>query len=608
MEALSSLQPALLVLFAALLVPVLSRRLAHAVGVVSLLGVVVWAVLVPDGIGPTYTFMGFELILLSVDDFTRLMAIIFGGFGAAAVAYAYYADTDRRHLMWGLAYVGPSIWTVTVGDWLALLIGWEVMAIASTVFVWLSGGAAIRAGYRYAIAHGIGGSLLLGGVVLYLVSAGADPTALHFDGTGITGFETAIAGTTVSLAALLAGLGIGVNTAMVGLHTWLPDTYPRPNVATSVFLACYTTKSAVYAAYRAFPDGNVLLAFMGASMAIYGASYALAQKDMRRLLSYHIQSQVGFMLAGIGIGTSLGIAGGFAHLFNHILYKGLLFMAAGILILQLRKEKLNEFGAIGTSAPIALGLFLVGALSITGVPGFNGFISKGMVMDAADYQFVAPGALPADTLLWMLYVGSVGTFASFIKFGYYAFLDGEPIESTDANLGHALVGGVVAAGCIVYGVYYQGLFAILPEIGNVGMELDPYSTSHLLKAVGLAAGGLVVFAVLKRPVLDSLHGGTDVDRIYDPVAFFGTRSLSGGIGGLYNRVDDAVVRTGWSLVGTAHDPSRRIRALLPEHWRERYDQRVERTPGKTGGKLGIGHTIYVATGVLMLALGLALFI
>ncbi|OVE85962.1 Na(+)/H(+) antiporter subunit D [Natronolimnobius baerhuensis] len=608
MNELLSIPPSLFVVVAALLVPLVSRRLAHAVATLSLVAVVAWALLVPEGTGPTYLFMGLEIITVQVDTFTRLMAIIFGAFGASAVAFAYFADTGRRHLLWGLAYVIASIWTVTVGDWLGLIIGWEIMAIASTIFVWLSGGTAVRAGYRYALAHGIGGSLLLGGIVLYLVSTGLEPTALHFDGTGISGIPITVAGTTVSLAAVLAGLGIGVNTAVIGLHAWLPDTYPKPHVATSVFLACYTTKSAVYAAYRAFPEGNAILAFVGAAMAIYGASFALAQKDMRRLLSYHIQSQVGIMLAGIGVGSALGIAGAFAHLFNHILYKGLLFMAAGILILQLKEEKLDKFGAIGTSAPIALVVFLVGAMSISGVPGFNGFISKGMVMDAADYDFASDVVLAGfsfDILFWMIVLGSMGTFASFIKFGYYAFLQGDPIEMPDANRGHAIVAGSVAAACIFFGIYYQALVAYLPMAGE--LELDPYSFSHLLKAGYLAGGGILIF-VLGKPIISRLHGGFDVDQIYDPVTFYGVRSLSGGLGSIYNGVNTLVVTTGWRLVRSSHDPSASIRSVLPERWHDRYDQRLQQTPGKTGGKLGIGWTIYVAAGVLTLVLTLALFV
>ncbi|GAB6878538.1 Na(+)/H(+) antiporter subunit D [Halorubrum gandharaense] len=598
MNELLAVPPAVFAALALIGTLLLPRRAAHATATALLLAVVGWALLVPEGTGPTLTFIGFEVIVVQVDQFTRLMAIIFGAFGASAVAYAYFADATNRHLLWGLGYVTASLWTVMVGDWLGLIVGWEAMAIASTVFVWYSGGAAIRTGYRYALVHAIGGSLLLGGLVLYLVSVGPSPTALHFAETNVHGFDVGVGGLTFSLAALLVGVGIGLNAAIIGFHSWLPDTYPAPHVATSVFLACYTTKTAVYAAYRAFPEGNVYFAYMGGAMAIYGAAYALAQKDMRRLLSYHIQGQVGFMLAGIGVGSYLGVAGGFAHLFNHILYKGLLFMAAGIIIIKVGKQSLDKFGAAGTSAPIALTLFLVGALSISGVPGFNGFVSKGLLTEAVI-------AAEMETLEWMLYAGSVGTFASFIKFGYFAFLEGESFEMPDADLGHALTGGAVAAGCVALGVFYQPLFAILPFAGE--WSLDPFTVEKFTKTAWLAGGGVAVF-VLGKPIFGRLHGGIDVNRLHDPVAFYGTRALSGGIGGLYNAVDRRVVSGGWSLVAAAATPSTAIKRVLPASLHDRYERRLSAIPGKTGAKLGIGHTIYVTAGVLALMLGFALFL
>jgi multicomponent Na+:H+ antiporter subunit D len=513
-----------------------------------------------------------------------MMALIFGGFGAAAVAYAYFADAGRRHLACALGYVAAALWTVLVGDWLGLVVGWEAMAIVSTAFVWLSGGDAVRAGYRYALAHAIGGSLLATGVALHLLAVGVGPTALWFDGTGVAG----------GLPAIVAGVGIGVNAAVIGLHGWMPDTYPRPHVATSVFLCAFTTKAAVYAAYRAFPEGNLLLAYVGGLMSVYGAAYALAQKDMRRLLSYHIQAQVGFMLAGIGIGSAMGIAGGFGHLFNNVLYKGLLFMVAGIVVLHTGANRLDRFGALRTTAPVTLVTFLVAALAISAAPGFNGYVSKGLVLDAA----IEAGETPLE---WLLYVGSVGTFASFIKFGYYAFLDGERVSVRDANPGHAAVALAIAGVCVVLGVYYQALLAVLPA--TEGWTADPYTTTKLLKTAALGLAGLVVF-VAAKPLLDRLHGGVDVDRVHDPAAFYGTRALSGTLGRLYRGIDDRVVALAWNAVGATRDPAAFVDRALPTAWEDRYRRRRERTPGKTGAKLGISWTIYVAGAVLALALGI----
>jgi len=126
-----------------------------------------------------------------------------------------------------------------------------------------------------------------------------------------------------ALAGLFIAIGIGVNAGFVLLHTWLPDAYPRAHFAASVFLSVYTTKTAVYLLARAQPGGETI-ALMGALMAVYGVTFAVFQNDMRRLLSYHIISQVGYMVAGVGIFAWLGAGsesacwsfGGDGHVFN----------------------------------------------------------------------------------------------------------------------------------------------------------------------------------------------------------------------------------------------------------------------------------------------------
>lgn len=581
---LATVPPAAFVGMAAVLALALPRRAGYAIGTAALVAVVAWAFAVPDGVGTTATFLGFELRLVAIDAVNRLMVLIFGGFGVGAVGFAYFAGVDRRQLAVALGYVAAAVWTVTVGDWLSLVLGWELMAVASTVLVWLYGGAAVRAGYRYALAHALGGGLLLAGVAMHLISVGVAADALHFDGSGIS----------AGLPSLAAGLGVGLNAAVIGLHGWLPDTYHRPHVAASVFLCAYTTKAAVYAAYRTFPEGNIVLAYVGGAMAVYGAGYALAQKDMRRLLAYHIQAQVGYMLAGIGVGSALGIAGGFAHLFNNVLYKGLLFMVAGVIVLRTGQNRLDRFGALGASAPVVLAAFLVAALSITAVPGFNGFVSKGMVLDAANEA----GAVPLE---WLLLVGAVGTFASFLKFGYYAFLDGDPVTIPDANRGHAVVLLGIAGLCIVLGVRYGILFDRLPVADQWATE--PYSRGHIVEALALATVGVVVF-LLGRPVLDRLHGGFDIDRIHDPLVFHSTRLVTDWIRGVFRRADRWTRLFGWRLARAARAPAGTIWLRLPARYRDPYEQRRKQIPGETGLKAGIDTSLYVV--ILVVATGLTI--
>ena len=125
--------------------------------------------------------------------------------------------------------------------------------------------------------------------------------------------------------------GFLVNAGAPPLSAWLPDAYPEASWSGTVFLSAFTTKTAVYVLLRGFP-GTELLIWVGLFMVFYGIVYALLENDMRRILAYSIVNQVGFMVAGIGIGTEMALNGAAAHAFTHILYKALLLMSAGAVL------------------------------------------------------------------------------------------------------------------------------------------------------------------------------------------------------------------------------------------------------------------------------------
>jgi multicomponent Na+:H+ antiporter subunit D len=541
------------VLVAALLLPFLGRKLGHAVAGL-LTGVVVpYVWLVESGAQLQTKLFGFDAVLFNVDPFSTLMGLIFAFIGAAGVLYSYYSEATALQTAFALSYVASSLGAVFGGDWLTLIFFWELMAVTSTLLVWHYGGKAVRAGYRYALLHGIGGTLFLGAVVWHFVEVG---TFLFASVPG--GPETA--GLAGSVAPVLAALGVGVNVGFVGLHAWLPDTYPRPHIAASVFLCVYTTKTGVYGMYRVFPeDGHIAVAYMGGVMAVFGATMALFQNDMRRLLSYHIQSQVGYMVAGVGIGSALAQAGAFAHVFNHILYKGLLFMTAGVVVYRTGEESLKKLGGLAREMPITAGAFTVAALSIAGFPGFNGFVSKGIVIAASHYDFHGLVKLGGRTgLEWLLLIGGVGTFMSFIKFGYYAFFHGEyDGEVKDANYGQSVAMVVVAALCVFYGLADGALFGLLPfdvTDGDVVSHVyTTYTVSHLVEGLALAVAGLVGFGLVKKP-LSGLGKVPDVDRLYNPAALYGTRSLVVGVTELYAAVDRVAVRAADAAAFAANNP------------------------------------------------------
>ena len=532
--------PAFFVLAAAILAPFLSRRLSHALGFGAAGIVAVWSLLMPAGTYLPVSFLGFDAVLFNVDAFSRVMGVIFGLIGAAAVLYSYSSDARNRQTGFALGYVGTSLGAVFAGDWLTMLFFWELMAVTSTLLVWDYGGEAVRAGFRYAIYHGLGGSLLMIAVVWHYVEVGSF-------------LFSAADGITAGIPAALAAVGIGVNVGFVGLHTWLPDTYPRPHIAASVFLSVYTTKTGVYGLARAFPEGNLAIAYMGAAMALVGVVYALLQNDMRRLLSYHIQSQVGYMVAGVGVGTALATAGAFAHVFNHILYKALLFMTAGVVISRTNTQSLKYLGGLGRALPVTALAFTVAALSISGFPGFNGFVSKGMITAAAHKEHL-------DGIFYILLAAGVGTFMSFIKFGYYAFLKKSSetwtIQPSVTGQRIAMLG--VAGLCVVLGLFPDALFALLP--GSTA-DAHPFTLSHLGEGFALAALGVVGFRLLKRP-LSKVGPGVDVDRVIEPLTFYGVRGVVRGATGLFAAVDRGAVAATRRAFAAASDPYGAIRGPL----------------------------------------------
>ncbi|WP_290818071.1 Na(+)/H(+) antiporter subunit D [Halovivax sp.] len=547
-ELATTIYPPALIFAAALLILVVPRIVGFALGAASLGWVMVVAWVAPEGVHLEGTFLGFAVQPFLVDEYTSFVALGLAFLGAFAVVYAHSSEASREMTAIALAYVASTIAAVFAGDWLTLVFAWELMAITSTVLVWHYGGDAVRAGYRYAIAHGIGGSLVLFAVIAHYAGTGS---FVYGDGVeyGEAIITGGISGAFGGLPMILAVLGIGVNVAFVGFHTWLPDTYPRPHFAASVFLAAFTTKTSAYVLLRAVPEGNLYLAYMGGLMAVYGVVFALLQHDMRALLSYHIQAQLGYMVAGIGIGTAIGAAGAMGHLFNNVLYKSLLFMAVGVVIYRTNENDLYKLGGLWREMPITAIAFAIGALSITAVPGFSGFISKGMILDAANPGYY--GTTEYRALYWLLFIGAIGTFLSFIKLGYYVFLHGPSERSVlDSKLGQSTSMLTVGGACVLLGLPFVGwpIFTdLLPLVDGTGFAglpdapeaLDPYSASHLQDAAILIAVSVVGFKLIRKPL--SKMDYPDPAFVLSPATFYLGRATMLAVTELYAAVDRAVV-------------------------------------------------------------------
>ena len=421
----------------------------------------------------TVDFAGFKVALLHADRLSLLVGYIFAIIGFGAILYSIHVDDTWHHLL-SFWYVGASLGAVFAGDLLSMYIFWELMAVPSAGLVFLNKTEEAKgAGYRYLLMHMIGGAVLIGGIFLHYMQTGS----------------LAVAPMQAGLAFNLVLFGVGMNSAFVLLHTWLPDAYPKALYTGSVFMSVYTTKTAVYALARLAPGWD-FIAYMGAAMAVFGVSMALVQSNPRKLLSYHIVSQVGYMVAAIGLGGALGVNGGLFHLFNHILYKALLFMTIGAVIYRTGKDDLTEMGGVMRKMPITTACAVIASLSIAGAPLFNGFVSKALIFQAAERNLI---------IELMLELAAVGTFMSFYKFTYFGFIrPNKHIEAkvTSAPLNMKIAMGSTGALCVLIGVAPQFMFAYLPFALPVA-ETAVYTLPRVLGVLQImVVSGLLFFLAL----------------------------------------------------------------------------------------------------------------
>jgi multicomponent Na+:H+ antiporter subunit D len=376
--------------------------------------------------------------------------------------------------MAGLVYAGAAIGAVFAGDLLTLFVFWELTAVSSVLLVWARGTpASYRAGMRYVIVQLLSGMLLLFGAIALLQTQGS----LHFDHIGLQG-----------LAGWLIFLAFGIKCAFPLLHNWLQDAYPEASETGTVYLSAFTTKLAVYALARGY-SGTELLIPIGAVMTAFPIFFAVIENDLRRVLAYSLNNQLGFMVVGIGIGTELSLNGTAAHAFTHILYKALLFMSMGAVLYRVGTVKGSELGGLYKSMPWTTVLCIIGAASISGFPLFSGFVSKSMILSAA--------GIGGHVFTWgVLLFASAGVFHhSGIKIPYFAFFGHDSGKRCEEAPAHMLIAmGIAATLCIGIGVYPAPLYALLPY----PVTYEPYTGSHVLAQLQLLMFSALAFSVLMR--------------------------------------------------------------------------------------------------------------
>ena len=439
-----------------------------------------------------YRLLEYDLIVMRTDQLSLVFGYIFHIAAFVLVIYTLHLKDTVQHVS-GLIYAGSALGAVFAGDLITLFIFWELLAVSSVFLIWARRDAtSARAGMRYLVYQVLSGVILLSGALIHYRYTGS----LAFDFIGLE-----------NPGGWLILIAFGIKCAFPFLHTWLTDAYPASTTTGAAVLSVFTTKVAVYALARGYP-GTEILIYIGAVMTCFPIFYAVLENDLRKVLSYSLINQLGFMVCGIGIGTALALNGAVAHAFSHILYKSLLFMSMGAVLYRVGNIYASDLGGLYKSMPKTTVLCIIGAASISALPLFSGFVSKSLVMTA-----LLEGG---HTIVWlMLLFASAGVLHhAGIKVPFFAFFAHDSgIRTREAPLNMLIAMAIAAALCVFIGTQPQYLYAMLPW----QMDYWPYDVTHVLAQLQLLffAALAFVWMEIKGYAPPELHAtNLDVDWFY----------------------------------------------------------------------------------------------
>jgi multicomponent Na+:H+ antiporter subunit D len=561
------LHPALVFILGGILLPWVPARLKKAYLLLVPILVFVRTVALAKGTFGEVRFLEWTLVFGRVDALSAVFGYIMSLMCVLGTLYALHVKDNGQHIA-AWTYVAGSLGVIYAGDFLTLFLFWELMAFSSVFLIWFRRRPeSLSAGFRYLLVHTAGGVALLAGIVLHGKAAGGSWAFGAFDVQH------------PSLAAYLVLVGFILNAAVPPLHAWLPDAYGEATFNGSVFLCAFTTKTAVYALCRGFPGMGILVP-LGVIMALYGVVYAVLENDCRRLLAYHIISQVGYMVAAVGLGTAMAINGACAHAFAHILYKGLLFMGCGAVLHRTGQSKFTELGGLYKKMPWTFVFTLIGGLSISAFPLFSGFVSKSMIVQAGfEKHLLGVG--------FLLNLASVGTFLHtglkvpyFIWFGKNHCQPATWDRASEPPWNMNLAMAIAAILCVFIGCYTPFLYRMLPY----PVEFHPYSSYHVSETLQLLLFTAVGFFLLIRKLEPQPTISLDTDWFYrkggraflwlarQPIQFVDTclgevyrvagliplMMFARGVGRFDHRVIDGMID---GLARTVHGVGRRLRLV-----------------------------------------------
>lgn len=404
-----------------------------------------------------------------------------------SIKYMSKDDGLDKYYTLFLLLSGSMIGFVFTGDLFNMYVMLEIMtfaAIALTAFR-NKKDKALEAGFKYLVIGGLGSSLILMGTALiYAQVHTLNIAQIELNLNSGNKFTPV---TILALALLL--VGYAVKSFMVPCHTWPPDAHMSAPSSISMLLSGVMSKTGVYGLIRILfmifmASGNKALAYLiicwGAITMVVGVSMALMQSDFKRLLAFHSVSQLGYVVTGIGVGlvstgsiANLGLMGGLYHMINHATFKCLLFLCAGAVLYATGTTDLNKLSGLSKKMPFTTVMLLIGAAAISGIPPFNGFVSKWLI-----YQSTFQIEIPIIAAVAL--VVSVLTLASFIKVAHAAFFGAEKEELNEVKevpFSMKLPMGILAFLCFILGVCSNSvmdkiLVPVVASIRNLPAYID----------------------------------------------------------------------------------------------------------------------------------------
>lgn len=513
-----------------LILPARFRALIQAValpGSLYALGAGIYGFLFP----PASSLTGF----LAYRPFSAAVALGCAFFCFIVVCYSLrYARSVEKlnlyyaYIFWSTAF---SLGTVYSTNLVILLIFWGLAGLMLYLLAGLAPGAANAAKKSFVFIGGSDSLMVLGIALLWAITGSFDLYSIRI--------PLASAPLPAAAAFLLLVIAALTKAGAVPFHTWIPDFAEKSPLSLTAFLPASLDKLLgifllVLITNQLFVLNTAmsfLLLLIGAVTVISAVYMAMIQHDMRRLLSYHAVSQVGYMVLGIATGSALGIAGGVFHMFNHAIYKSALFLSAGAVEDRTGTTNLDRLGGLSRYLPVTFIVCLIASLSISGVPPFNGFASKWMIYQSLLYSYTgaAPALIKYSALVFLIVAlfGSALTLASFMKLIHSVFL-GQPAEKPgegaakykEVSFTMLLPMTILAALCVLFGVFPAAIALkgfVLPALSTFNLQLPGIpglwlsGTATVFIVAGLLLGVILYFVSGLKPRTDRpFTGGEEV--------------------------------------------------------------------------------------------------